>query len=147
MLARVTSATDKTRLLVRLVSADEALEQRLQSAFATAQRFQLETTRGTLADRQRDLTSLPPPSLLICDIDPESPAEWRALESLLAHWPTRPAIILLSQTLGESAARRLKLPHIERAMQQAARLDKIIKGLRQGDVWDELLQLGLRFAK
>jgi DNA polymerase-3 subunit delta len=47
----------------------------------------------------------------------------------------------------ENAARRLKFPHIERAMQQAARLDKTIKGLRQGDVWDELLQLGLRFAK
>jgi len=49
--------------------------------------------------------------------------------------------------LMESAARRLKLQHIERAMLQAARLDKIIKGLRHGDVWDELLQLGLRFAK
>jgi DNA polymerase-3 subunit delta len=51
------------------------------------------------------------------------------------------------QGLIENAARRLKSPHIERAMLQAARLDKIIKGLRQGDVWDELLQLGLRFAK
>jgi DNA polymerase-3 subunit delta len=51
------------------------------------------------------------------------------------------------QGLIENAARRLKFPYIERAMQQAARLDKIIKGLRQGDVWDELLQLGLRFAK
>jgi len=51
------------------------------------------------------------------------------------------------QGLIENAARRLKFPHIERAMLQAARLDKIIKGLRQGDVWDELLQLGLRFAK
>ncbi len=51
------------------------------------------------------------------------------------------------QGLIESAARRLKFPYIERAMQQAARLDKTIKGLRQGDVWDELLQLGLRFAK
>jgi len=49
--------------------------------------------------------------------------------------------------LVENAARRLKFPHIERAMQQAARLDKTIKGLRNGDVWDELLQLGLRFAK
>ncbi|MDD5299017.1 MAG: DNA polymerase III subunit delta [Gallionella sp.] len=49
--------------------------------------------------------------------------------------------------LVENAARRLKFPHIERAMQQAARLDKTIKGLRKGDVWDELLQLGLRFAK
>jgi len=51
------------------------------------------------------------------------------------------------QGLIENAARRVKLPHIERAMQQAARLDKTIKGLRRGDVWDELLQLGLRFAK
>ena len=51
------------------------------------------------------------------------------------------------QGLIENAARRLKFPHIERTMLQAARLDKIIKGLRQGDVWDELLQLGLRFAK
>ncbi len=46
----------------------------------------------------------------------------------------------------ENAARRVKFPHIERALLQAARLDKTIKGLRQGDVWDELLQLGLRFA-
>ncbi|MBI5429991.1 MAG: DNA polymerase III subunit delta [Nitrosomonadales bacterium] len=51
------------------------------------------------------------------------------------------------QGLIEQAARRLKLAHIERAMQQAARLDKTIKGLRAGDVWDELLQLGLRFAR
>ena len=49
--------------------------------------------------------------------------------------------------LVENAARRFKLPLVERAMQQAARLDKTIKGLRKGDVWDELLQLGLRFAK
>ncbi|MBY0577171.1 MAG: DNA polymerase III subunit delta [Gallionellaceae bacterium] len=51
------------------------------------------------------------------------------------------------QGMIENAARRLKFPHIERAMQQAARLDKTIKGLRQGDVWDELLQLGLKLAK
>ena len=51
------------------------------------------------------------------------------------------------QGLIESAVRRLKFPSIERAMLQAARLDKTIKGLRRGDVWDELLQLGLRFAK
>ncbi len=49
--------------------------------------------------------------------------------------------------LVEAAARRLKFPHIERAIAHAAKLDKMIKGLRAGDVWDELLQLGLRFAK
>jgi len=47
----------------------------------------------------------------------------------------------------DSAARRLKLPTIERSMLQAARLDKTIKGLRNGDVWDELMQLGLRLAQ
>ena len=51
------------------------------------------------------------------------------------------------QGLIETAARRLKFPHIARAIHQAARLDRTIKGLRQGDVWDELLQLGLRFAQ
>ena len=51
------------------------------------------------------------------------------------------------QGLIETAARRLKSLHIERAIGHAARLDKMIKGLRQGDVWDEFLQLGLRFAK
>ena len=51
------------------------------------------------------------------------------------------------QGLIENAARRLKFPHIERSILQAARLDKTIKGLRQGDVWDELLQLGMRLAK
>jgi len=51
------------------------------------------------------------------------------------------------QGLFEHAARRFKFPQIERAMLHAARLDKTIKGLRPGDVWDELLQLGLRFAK
>ena len=51
------------------------------------------------------------------------------------------------QGMIENAARRLKLVHMERCLLQAARLDKLTKGLRQGDVWDELLQLGLRFAK
>lgn len=51
------------------------------------------------------------------------------------------------QPLIEHAVRRVKFPLVERALQQAARLDKTIKGLRQGDVWDELLQLGLRFSK
>jgi DNA polymerase III subunit delta len=47
----------------------------------------------------------------------------------------------------ENAAQRLKFRNIERALLQAAKLDKTIKGLRRGDVWDELMQLGLRFAK
>jgi DNA polymerase-3 subunit delta len=51
------------------------------------------------------------------------------------------------QSTIENAARRFRFPHIERAIGHAARLDKIIKGLKTGDVWDEMLQIGLRFAK
>ncbi len=50
------------------------------------------------------------------------------------------------QSLIENAARRLKFVHIERAILHAAKVDQTIKGLQPGDVWDELLQLGLRFA-
>ncbi len=51
------------------------------------------------------------------------------------------------QELIGGAAQRLRLPMVERAILHAARTDKTIKGLRAGDVWDELLQLGLRFAR
>lgn len=46
-----------------------------------------------------------------------------------------------------NAVRRIRLSQAEVALRHAARLDKVIKGLRSGDVWDELLQLGLRFDK
>ena len=51
------------------------------------------------------------------------------------------------QNLLERAVRRFKPAIAERALRQAAHLDKVIKGLRPGDLWDELLQLGVRCAK
>ena len=43
----------------------------------------------------------------------------------------------------ERALSRLSIDVLERALLAAAQLDRLVKGLRQGDVWDELLQLGL----
>jgi len=51
------------------------------------------------------------------------------------------------QPLVEKALRRLAEPTLRLALQQAATLDQLIKGLRAGDVWDELLQLGLLVAR
>ena len=45
------------------------------------------------------------------------------------------------------AARRLKSAALAAALRHAARIDRTIKGLARGDVWDELLQLCLRFAR
>jgi len=54
-------------------------------------------------------------------------------------WGTRKEAIGL-------AARRISPIFAEHALRQAAQIDKLIKGLRKGDAWDELLQLGLRCA-
>ncbi len=51
------------------------------------------------------------------------------------------------QKLLERAVQRFSLGMAERALRQAAHLDKVVKGLRRGDVWDELLQLGIRCAR
>jgi DNA polymerase-3 subunit delta len=54
------------------------------------------------------------------------------------------------ERLMEPALRRLKLSTLETALQEAAQIDKMIKGLRAkafaGDAWDALLQLGLKVA-
>lgn len=51
------------------------------------------------------------------------------------------------QKLVERAVRRFTPAFAERALRQAALIDKLVKGLRSGDVWDELLQLGVRCAR
>lgn len=53
----------------------------------------------------------------------------------------------VKQKLVERAARRFSSAFAERALRQAAQIDKLIKGLRDGDVWDELLTLGVRCAR
>jgi DNA polymerase-3 subunit delta len=54
------------------------------------------------------------------------------------------------ERLMEPALRRLSLPVMERALQDAAQIDKMVKGLRAkafaGDPWDAMLQLGLKVA-
>jgi DNA polymerase III subunit delta len=50
----------------------------------------------------------------------------------------------------EPALRRVSLPTLEAAMQEAAQVDRMVKGLRAkqfaGDAWDAMLQLALRVA-
>ncbi|HAV36946.1 MAG TPA: DNA polymerase III subunit delta [Massilia sp.] len=51
----------------------------------------------------------------------------------------------------EPALRRVSLPTLEAALQDAAQVDKMVKGLRAkqfaGDAWDAMLQLALRVAR
>jgi DNA polymerase-3 subunit delta len=51
----------------------------------------------------------------------------------------------------EPALRRISLPVLEQALQEAAQVDKMIKGLRAkafaGDAWDAMLHLALKVAR
>ena len=51
------------------------------------------------------------------------------------------------QSLMQVNCRRFTKEQVEAALAHAAKTDRMVKGLIRGDVWDELLQLGLRFAK
>lgn len=48
------------------------------------------------------------------------------------------------QFLIKRAVQRLKAPALRAAIMHAARIDRMAKGLTDGDVWDEFLQLALR---
>jgi DNA polymerase-3 subunit delta len=50
------------------------------------------------------------------------------------------------QTLVGRAAKNLPRAALHAALEHAARVDRVVKGIVKGDAWDELLQLGLRFA-
>ncbi len=50
------------------------------------------------------------------------------------------------QTLMQQNCRRFTREQVEAALMHAAKVDRMVKGLIRGDVWDELLQLSLRFA-
>ena len=50
------------------------------------------------------------------------------------------------QNLVGRAAKKLPRAMLLAALEHAARVDRVVKGVAKGDAWDELLQLGLRFA-
>lgn len=69
-------------------------------------------------------------------------AEGQALDSLLRDarvWGPR-------QGLMKKAAARQNLAQAREALAQAGQLDRMIKGLASGDVWNEFLRLGLKLA-
>lgn len=54
-------------------------------------------------------------------------------------WGDRQRIVI-------AAAKRISFQSLTQGLSCAAKIDRVIKGVAQGDAWDELLQLGLRFT-
>jgi DNA polymerase-3 subunit delta len=93
------------------------------------------------------------PPLVLWSISDEIRALARVLAGLAAGQPL-PQALRAARIWGPAreqamrrASQRFRAPTLEAALRHAARIDRMIKGLAPGDVWDELMQLGLRFAQ
>jgi len=64
----------------------------------------------------------------------------RTLEGLKAEDAAPPLVLWVLANEARQRAHRAALLH-------AARIDRIIKGVARGDLWDEFLQLALRLTK
>jgi DNA polymerase-3 subunit delta len=92
------------------------------------------------------------PPLVLWAMTEEIRTAGRVLAALAGGLPLQQALRDLRiwgprQNLLQRHINRITQKQIEAALQHAARIDRTIKGLIKGDVWDELLQLGLRFAR
>jgi DNA polymerase-3 subunit delta len=91
------------------------------------------------------------PQLVLWAMSEEIRIAGRLLAALAAGLPAQQAMRDLRiwgprQNLLQKHINRMTQKQIEAALLHAARIDRMSKGLLRGDVWDELLQLGLRFA-
>ena len=91
------------------------------------------------------------PPLVLWAITEEIRALGRVLAGLACGCPMRQAmrdarIWGPRQNLIQRNVNRFTTSQIEAALAHAAHIDRMIKGLARGDVWDELLRIGLRFA-
>ncbi|HEV7822180.1 MAG TPA: DNA polymerase III subunit delta, partial [Burkholderiales bacterium] len=92
------------------------------------------------------------PPLILWSVTEEIRAIGRVLALMASGRPVQQALReariwgprqqLIERNVGRYTARQ-----IEGALVHAARIDRMVKGLARGDVWDELLQLGLRFRR
>jgi DNA polymerase III subunit delta len=88
------------------------------------------------------------PPLVLWALAEETRAMARVKTAMAAGKPVQQAmrdarVWGLRQELMPVALRRLSGPRLLAALQRAAEVDRMIKGLAHGDTWDELLQLGL----
>jgi DNA polymerase-3 subunit delta len=91
------------------------------------------------------------PPLVLWAITEELRALWRVSGALASGTPM-PAALREARVWGRRAelmpraVRRVGGTDLEQALLHAGEVDRMIKGLARGDVWDGLLQLGLRLA-
>ena len=156
------AAYQEVRKLVLLFPPGELTFEQVEEAVVDVARFDVSDLAQTLiaGDAQhlvRVLDGLQgegaAPPLVLWAITEEIRAVGKLLEGLAAGRPMQQAMReariwgQARQNLIQRHIGRFTTLQVETAVMHAAGIDRMIKGLAQGDVWNELLQLGLRFAQ
>jgi hypothetical protein len=73
----------------------------------------------------------------------------RVIEGLREYYAAPHQCIVRLRIAGDGVEtlQRLNTAALEAALQHAGRIDKLVKGIGQGNVWEEFLRLGLRLCR
>ena len=92
---------------IKLVTADDALGERIKQGFAVDQRFKLEVLQRTASEAAALPNVSANCSVLVLDADPRNPRETASLETIIASAGGQVPVIVVSENLGSDTARRL----------------------------------------
>lgn len=132
----------------------------VQSAVLNVARYDLDGLReallaGDVARLTRTLDGLEQegeaPPLVLWALTEEVRALATAKACLKAHQPLDAALKEARvwgprQSLFKRALQRIEIPAINTALESAARIDRLVKGIGVGNVWNEFLRLGLALS-
>jgi pilus assembly protein CpaE len=105
MFARAPRSSAGQPRRLRVVSADAAFVERLKPALAALPAVQVDATPGPRGDAAYE--ALRGTALAVVDLGDADEQAWAAFEKAMARLTDRPAIVLVSNKLGDTAARRL----------------------------------------
>ena len=79
---------------------------------------------------------------IVNDMEGLTKDTWQTMQLLKDAKVWGPRAIAVKKSL-----QRLNTAALEAALQHAGRIDKLVKGIGQGNVWEEFLRLGLRLCR
>jgi DNA polymerase-3 subunit delta len=156
------AAYQEVQKLALLFPAGKLNAEEVRSAVLDVARYDLDDLRnavleGDAARLTRSLEGLKgegaAPPLVLWGLTEDIRALGRVVSAIEAGRPAAAAVRdariydRARQALIQAAAPRFTLAEVTDALRHAANVDRTIKGLLPGDLWDEFLRLGLRFAR
>jgi pilus assembly protein CpaE len=99
------SVTPGIQVRVVVLTADEAFEEQVRATFGASSQIGLDVVKGRLCEREQ--IEVENASVVVADLDGGNEAEMQALDRLVTRIGGWPPVVVITQVLDESVARRL----------------------------------------